>query len=119
MIRPTLIDLNPVELKYSSFMISLNKCTENCNVFSPKICVLKEAKDINVRAFNLITYKNEAKAVTKHIPFDCKYKFDSTVCNSNEKWNNKACQCEYKYYCMWKKIIVAILAPVFLRTVSI
>ena len=26
MVRPTLIDLNPVKLKYYSFMISLGKC---------------------------------------------------------------------------------------------
>ena len=45
MIRPTLIDLNPVELKYYPFMISLDKCTGCCNV----------------EAFNMITYKNEAK----------------------------------------------------------
>ena len=29
MIRPTLIAMNPFELKYYPFMISLNKCTEN------------------------------------------------------------------------------------------
>ena len=29
MIRPTLIGMNPFELKYYPFMISLNKCTEN------------------------------------------------------------------------------------------
>ena len=40
------IDLNPVELKYYPFMISLNKCTASCNVLSPKICVPKEKKDI-------------------------------------------------------------------------
>ena len=27
MVRPTLIDMNPFELKYYPFMISLNKCT--------------------------------------------------------------------------------------------
>ena len=27
MVRPTVIDMNPVELKYYPFMISLNKCT--------------------------------------------------------------------------------------------
>ena len=53
MVRPTLIDLNPVELKYYPFMISLNKCTGSCNVLSPKICVPKETKDINVKAFNI------------------------------------------------------------------
>ena len=33
MVRPTLIDLNPVEPKYYPFMIALNKCTGSCNVF--------------------------------------------------------------------------------------
>ena len=55
MVRHTLIDLNPVELKYYTFMISLNKCTGRFNVSSPKICVPKETKDINVKAFNMIT----------------------------------------------------------------
>ena len=31
MIRPFLIDLNPVELKYYPFMISLDKCSGSCN----------------------------------------------------------------------------------------
>ena len=31
MVRPTLIDLNPVKLNYFPFMISLDKCNESCN----------------------------------------------------------------------------------------
>ena len=42
MVRPALIDLNPVELKYYPFIINLNKYTGSCNVLSPKICVPKE-----------------------------------------------------------------------------
>ena len=42
MVRPTLINLNPVELKYHPFMIGLNKYTGSCNVLSPTICVPKE-----------------------------------------------------------------------------
>ena len=42
MIRPTLIDLNPVEIKYYAFMISLDECNGSCNTLSPKICVPKE-----------------------------------------------------------------------------
>ena len=103
MVRPTLIDLNPVELKYYSFMISLDKCTRSCNDLPPKICVPKETKDINVKAFNMITNKNEAKAMTEHISCDCKCKFNSTTCNSNQKWNNKTCQCECKNYRTCKK----------------
>ena len=46
MTRPTLTDMNSVELKYYPFMISLNKCNGSCNVLSPKMCVPKETKDI-------------------------------------------------------------------------
>ena len=70
--RPTLLDLNPVEIKYYSFRISLDKCTGSCNVLSPKISIPKESKDINFKAFNMITKKNEAKTMRKHISCDCK-----------------------------------------------
>ena len=92
MVRPTLIDLNPLELKNYSFMISLGKCSESCNVLSPKICFLKKAKGINEKVFNMITNKNEAKAMPKHISCDCKCKFNSTTCTCN---NFESC-CKYK-----------------------
>ena len=60
MVRPTIIDMNPVEPNYYPFMISLNKCTRSCNVLSPKIRVPKETKHIYVKAFNMITNKDEA-----------------------------------------------------------
>ena len=44
MVRPTLIDLNPVELKYYPFMISLDKCPGSCNVLSPKNMCSKRKK---------------------------------------------------------------------------
>ena len=68
MVRPTRIDLNPVELKYQPFKISLDKCSGSGNVLSPKIYV---------KAFDIITNKNEAKAMTEHISCDCKCKFSS------------------------------------------
>ena len=37
-----------------------------------KIFVPKEIKDINVKAFNTITNKYEAKAMAEHISCDCK-----------------------------------------------
>ena len=96
MVRPTLIDRNLVELKYYPFVISIDKCTGSCNVLSPKICVPKETEDIYVKAFNMITNKNEAKAMTKHLSCDCKCIFSRTTCHSNQKWNDKTCQCECK-----------------------
>ena len=45
-VRSTFIDFNPFKPKYYPFMISLDKCTGSCNVLSPKICILKETKNI-------------------------------------------------------------------------
>ena len=118
MAKPTLIEMNLVEPKNDPIIISLNKCTENCNVLSSKICVQKQAK-ANVKAFNMITNKNEAKNMTVHISCDCKRKFKSTTCNSKQKWNNKTYQCECKIIVSAKKIIVGIVAHVFVRKVSI
>ena len=96
--------MSPVELKYYPFVISIDKCTENCNVLFPKIFVPKETKDTYVTAINMITKKNEAKKMTEHISDDyCKRKFNSTTCNSNQKQNNKAYQCECKNYRKCKK----------------
>ena len=41
--------------------------------------------------------------MTEHISCDYKCKFDSTKCNSNQKWNNKTCQYECKNYRTCKK----------------
>ena len=64
-IRHTLINLNPVELNYYPFIISLGKCNGICNVandVSMKICVPSEKKGVCIRVFNMIARVNEVKA---------------------------------------------------------
>ena len=53
--------------------------------------VPSKIKDINVKVFNLISKKNEVKTLVKHISRDCKCKFNSITCNSNQKWKNDKC----------------------------
>ena len=82
MIMPTLIDSNPVELNYYSFLISLDKCSGSCNAadgLSTKICDVfrVRSKGKNVKVFNMITKINEAKTFVKHMSNDFKCKFDS------------------------------------------
>ena len=118
MVRTAIIDMNLVELKYYPFMISLNKYTGSCNVLAPKVFVPKETKDMNVKTFNTITNNDEGKAMTEQISCDFKCKVNSTTCNSNQKWDNKTCQCECKDYHDCEKIIVGIQTRVFVRMVS-
>ena len=119
MVRPTRIDLNPVGLKYYPFMISLDKCTQSCNVLSPKICVPKETKDINVKAFNMITNKNEAKQPQNifHVIVNA----NSVVQHVIQIKNGiiKHVNVNVKCIVSAKKIIVGILAHVFVRIANI
>ena len=106
MIRLCLIDLNPLGCKYYPFMISLDKYSGSSNSvddLSTKICVPNKMKDINVTIFNMITKKNEAKKMVKHISCDCKCKFNSLSCSSNQKWNNETCQSDHTNYGTCKK----------------
>ena len=41
--------------------------------------------------------------MTEHISCDCKCKFNSITCNSNQNWSNKTCQYECKIYPKCKK----------------
>ena len=41
--------------------------------------------------------------MTEHISCDCKCKFNSTTCNSQQKWNNNTSQCEFKNYHKFEK----------------
>ena len=82
MISPSVIDLNPIGLKYYPFMISLN-CDGSCNVFDDlctEICVPSETEKLNFKAFNLITKLNEVKIWVKHIWSDCNCPFNSLTC---------------------------------------
>ena len=86
--RPTIIDLNPVELEYYPFMIRLGKCNESFNVaddLSTKLCVPIEIKDVNVEVFDTITRIDEVKTFVKSISCDCKCKFGNIICSSNQK----------------------------------
>ena len=53
--------MNRIELKYYSFMIKWTKCTGSCNDLSPKLCVPKETKKINVKGIAMITKKDDGK----------------------------------------------------------
>ena len=111
MARPTLNSLNPVDLNYYLSLISLDKCNRINNAvqdISIKICVPSGTKDVHFKVFHMITRTNEAKTLVKYTLWDCKCKFKSTTCNSNQRWNNQTCQCECKKLTRAQRIIVGI-----------
>ena len=63
----------------------------------------KRNKSHNVKTFNVIANKDEAKAMREHFSCDCKCKLNSTTCKSKQQWNNKICQYECNNYRKCKK----------------
>ena len=54
-------------------MISLDKCNETCNFaaeLSSKVFFLSKTKDVNIKVPNIITNRNGAKILIKHISYD-------------------------------------------------
>ena len=45
--------------------------------------VFQTTEDLNLSVFNKVTRINESKALTKHVSYEPKCKFDETKCNSN------------------------------------
>ena len=74
LVRPNLIDLNPIALNYYPYIVGLDKCCEICNAvnkLSMKMRVFGKIKDVNVKLFNMITTTNAAgnvNAIQKVMP---------------------------------------------------
>ena len=109
----TLIDLNPIKLKYYPFMISLDKCSGSFNVLPSKISIPKKTKDINVKVFNITTNKNKAYATCfmhfqmqiqlLNVQFKLKItcQRDCKIYQRSKKdhsWNPSTCTCENGKY---------------------
>ena len=99
-------NLNPnkysQEFHHCPFFVTLND-------LSNKVCIPKEAEDVNLSMLNMITGISGSKVLTKDISCECKYKFDETKHNSNQWWNNNKCRCECKKIHLCEKDYFSIL----------
>ena len=94
---------------YYPFAVKLDRCVGSCKIpndLSNKVCISNisnKTKNLNLCAFNVITYINESKTLTKPFSRGCKCKFDSTKCNSNQWRNCDKCRCECKNHHICEK----------------
>ena len=87
---------------------------------STKICASSEKNDVNVKVFNIIIKTDKTKILIKHFWWDCKNKlFHSITCKSNKNGIMINVNAIADSIVPAKKIIVGILAYVFVRIVGI
>ena len=86
-------------LCFFAFSIKISKCSDSCNNINDpyaKFCVTDVVKNLNVRAFNLISRTNETRHVEWHETCKCKCRLNGSVCNNKQHWNDDKFRCECK-----------------------
>ena len=112
-IRSHIINVNTNEPVFYPYGITMNKCKGSCNTINDpyaKLYVPDTIKNINVKAFNLMSGTNETRHIERHKTCKCKCRLDASVCNNKQRWNEDKCRCEcrelidkgtYHKRCIW------------------
>ena len=88
-----------LSLFFFPFSIKTSKSGGSCNNINdpyPKLCVPDIVKNLNVKAFNLMSRTNETRHIKWYEACKCKCRLDANVCNKKQKWNEDKCRCECK-----------------------
>ena len=75
----------------------MNKCSGSSNNINDpyaKLCVPAVVRNINVKAFNLMSFTNQKRHIEWHETCKCKCGLDSSVGNKKQRWNEDNCRCE-------------------------
>ena len=84
-IRPQIVNLNRDEPVFFPFTHKISKWSGSCNnINNPyaKLCVSDVVKNLNVKAFNIMSRTNETRHTEWHETCKCKCRFDASVCNN-------------------------------------
>ena len=98
-VRPQIVNVNGDDPVFFPFSIKTSKCSGSCNnINNPcaKLCVLDVVKNLNIKVFNLVSGTNETRRIEWHETCKCKCRFNSSVCNNKQRWNDDKCRCECK-----------------------
>ena len=98
-VRPELININSNEPLFYPYSVKITKCSGSCNNINDpyaKICIPDVVKNINLKVFNLISRTNETRYIKLHETLKCKCRFDESVYNNKQCWNDDKCRCNVK-----------------------
>ena len=95
-VRPKIVDVSSNNPIFYSFSVKINRCSGNCNSINDlyaKICVPDVAKNLNIKAFNLMSRTNETRSIKLHGTSKCICRLNKIICNNKQRWNKDQCRC--------------------------
>ena len=84
-VRPQIVNINSDERVFFPVSIKSSKCSGSCNNINDpyaKLCVPDIVKNLNVRAFSLMSRTNETRKIKWHKTCKCKFRLDGSVINN-------------------------------------
>ena len=81
--------------------VKTSKCSGSCNNIInllAKLCAPDVEKNLNVKAFNLVSGTNETRHTEWHETCKCNCRFEHSVCNNRQSCNDDKCWCECKEF---------------------
>ena len=84
-VRPEIVDINSNNPIFHPFSIKINNCSGNCNNINDpyaRTCIPDIVKNLNVKAFNLMSLTNETRHIKWHEKCKCICRLDKIICNS-------------------------------------
>ena len=98
-VRAQIVNVNSEEPVFFLLNIKISKSSGSCkNINDPcaKQCVPHVVKNLNVKAFNLMSRTNETRYIEWYETCKCKCRLGGSVCNNKQCWNDDKCRCESK-----------------------
>ena len=98
-VRPQIVNVNGDGLVFFHYSDKTIECSGSCNnINNPlaKLCVPDVVKNLIVKVFNLLSGTNKTRRIEWHETCKCKCRFNSSVCNNKQRWNDDSCKCERK-----------------------
>ena len=94
-----IINVNTNDPMFYPYSNEINKCKGSCNTINDpyaKICIPDTIKNINVKAFNLMSRTNETRHIKWHKTCKFKCRLDASFCINKQRRNKDKCRCERK-----------------------
>ena len=98
-VREEVINVNTNNPVFYLFSVKVNKCSGNCNNINDpyaRLCVPNVVKNINLKAFNLMSWSNQTKQIKWLESCKRECRLNSIVCNIKQRWNEDKYRCECK-----------------------
>ena len=97
-VRPEIVNVNGAELVFFLFSINISKFSGSCNNTNnqyEKLCFPDVVKNLNLKAFNLMSRTNETRHIKWFEMCKCECRLDASIC-IEQRWNKAKYGCECK-----------------------